>query len=386
MENLNNKENNNEKNVNTNNDVNVLQEEGKKKLSVATIIVPIVIAIILVAFFAVVYWAKVIKPSSDIDKEIGYKVEEQITLGEYTGFDYEITQEQWDECVNEEIQYYEEVERGAKDTDQIDFNFTGYMENKKDSNISQKYAEVIVGEDKSGIYKIFSDAIKGKKAGDKFKIDVDGAEVTAISVDESDYSGKMVTFELKINSVSELIVENVTDEWVKEYYFEEYALETVEDFYQWNKDYIVDEEVRPAIWQMAVDAANMKKYPQELYDDVVEEFLADAQYRAEEWGMTRDEYLYDFCQYTEETLEEEYLNGVKSELVMWAIVKDQRFEVSEAEIEQKYEDTYLDVGCETVEEMKELYTKEEIKEATLLDKVQNFVFDNSNIKESYVIK
>ena len=137
---------------------------------------------------------------------------------------------------------------------------------------------------------------------------------------------------------------------------------------------------------MAVDAANMKKYPQKLYDEIVEEFDSDAAYRAKEWGMTKDQYLYDFCQYTEESLEEEYLNGVKSELVMWAIVKEQGFEASDAEIEEKYEDSYLDVGCETVEKMKELYTKEEIKEAVLLDKVQNYIFDNSTIIESYKIK
>lgn len=384
MENIN--KNADEKNIKTKKETDNVQEGEKKKLSLATLIVPIVIVVILAAFAGVIYYAQVIKPANELKKEIGYEVEDYLKLGDYTGFEYEITQEQWDECVNEENQSYDEVNREAKDKDQIDFNYTGYVSNKKDSNISQKQAELYIGEDESGIYKTFSDAIKGHKAGEKLKVTVEGSEATELSMDESDYTGKEITFELKINTVSELVIEDVTDEWVSEYYFEDYGLKTVQDFYDWNKEYILDEEVKPAIWQMAVDAANMKKYPQELYDDIVAEFEADAEYKAEEWGLTKDEYLYDFCQYTEESLEEEYLNGVKSELVMWAIVKEQGFEVSEAEILQKYEDTYADVGCDTVEEMKELYTTEEMKEAVLLDKVQNYVYDNSIIKESYKIK
>ena len=35
--------------------------------------------------------------------------------------------------------------------------------------------------------------------------------------------------------------------------------------------------------------------------------------------------------------------------------------------------------------MKENYTEDEMKEAVLLDKAQNYVYDNSNIKESYQV-
>lgn len=384
MENIN-KNTENEKNIKMNNaDADI--QERKKKFSPTALIVPVAIVIILGAFFAVVYWANVIKPEKELVKELGYEVEEQITLGKYTGFEYEITQEMWDECIMDEVLSYEEVERAAEDTDQIGFNYTGYVANKKDSNISQKDAELIVGEDESGVYKIFSDAISGHKSGEKIKVEVDGTEATALSIDETDYSGKKVTFELKIKSVSKKVIDEITDEWVSEYYLEDYGLENTEDFYEWNKNYLIEEEAKPAIWQMVIDAADMKKYPQNVYDDIVEEFEGDAEYNAQEMGMTKEQYLYDFSLYTEETLEEEYLNGVKSELVMWAIVKEQGFEVSDAEIEQKYEDTYLDVGCETVDDMKALYTKEEIKEAVLLDKVQNYVYDNSTIKETYTIK
>ena len=54
-------------------------------------------------------------------------------------------------------------------------------------------------------------------------------------------------------------------------------------------------------------------------------------------------------------------------------------------IEEKYDEMYFELGYETIEEMKENYTKSEVRKAVLLDKVQKFVFDNSNIKKTFTI-
>lgn len=377
-------ENKNQENKDVNQKLNESKTE-KKKFSFQVIIVPVIIAVILIAFAGVVYYAKMIKPAKDIDKKVGYNTEDYIQLDKYTGFDYEITQEMFDECVSEETDYYEDVERAAKDTDQIDFNYTGYVDGKKDSNISQKDAEIILGEDATGVFKVFAEAIVGHKAGDTIKdIKVDGKDVTELSADESDYSGKNVTFTLKISNVGKYVTEKITDKWVKENYLDEYGLETTSDFYNWCKEYLED-EAKTEVWQKVLDKTTMSSYPQEVYDKVVTEFTEDANYNADQFGITTDEYLKDFYGYTDETLEEEYINEVKSELVMWYIVKKQKFECTKDEIESKYEELYLDMGYETAEEMKAEYTEEEIEEVVLLDKVQNYVYDNSNIKESFKI-
>lgn len=371
---------NQNENPNINNDM--AEEETKKKLSWQTLAVPVIVAIIIAAFIGVVYYGKFVEPRKKIDKQVGYRVEEYIQLDKYTGLDYEITQDVFDECVHEETDEYEETERAAEDEDMIDFNYTAYVDGKKDSNISQEQAEITVGQEGLKVFATFSDAIKGHKSGDKFKVKVPGADVTEISDDGSDYTGKEVTFEIKINSISKLSRAEVTDKWVRENYFEDMGLETADDFYQWCKEYIID-EAKLEVWQKVLDSATMSGYPQELYDDIVIEFTQNANYYAEEFGITTESYLKDFCGYTDETLEEEYLNEVKSELVMWYIVKDQRFESTDAEIEEKYEELYYEMGYETVDEMKQEYTKAEMQEAVLLDEVQNYVFENSNIKENF---
>lgn len=120
-----------------------------------------------------------------------------------------------------------------------------------------------------------------------------------------------------------------------------------------------------------------------MYDSVKEEFDSDAAYYADSYGITVDEYLYDFSGYTEESLQEEYLNEVKSNLVMWKIVEKENLTASSSEIEDKYEELYADCGYDNVEDMKKDYTDKEIEEAVLLDKAMDVVYDNANITKSY---
>lgn len=376
-------ENKNQQNENQNLNQNLAEnEEPKKKFSLQSLIVPGIIAIILIVFCGIIYYAKVVKPKSDIDDKVGYKAEDYIQLEQYTGFDYEITQDMFDECVSEETDYYDEVSRKAEETDQVEFNYVGYVDGKKDANISMTSIEFVLGEDTTGIYKTFSDAIIGHKAGEK--VEVSGVDATELSEDGSDYSDKEVSFTLKIKSVSKLVSEEINDEWVEDGYFDDYGLETADDFYNWCKDYL-QEEAKVELWQMVLDNTQMSSYPQEVYDDVVLEFTQDANYYADLFGITADEYLTDFCGYTDETLEEEYINEVKSELAMWYIVKEQGFEATAEEIEEQYEELYLDMDYDSADDMKADYTDEEMEKVVLLGKVQDYVYENSNIIESFVM-
>lgn len=357
---------------------------NKSRFSIETLIVPVIIAIIILAGIAFIFYSKKILPGKNIDKQNGYKVEDYISVDKYTGFEYEITQDKFNECVYEETDSNEEVERAAKDGDIIDFNYTAYIDGKKQDDISQENAELTVGSEEIEVFKLFSDAIKGKKENAKTEIKVDGEKVNEISDSEANYTGKMVTFKIKINSVSVHVRDEITDDWVKEYYFEDMGLETKEDFFEWCKEYL-DDEAKVDVWQKALEGVVMSSYPQELYEDIVVEFTQNANYYADEFGLTTEEYLKDFCGYTDESLEEEYLNEVKSELLMWYIVKKQGFEATAEEIETKYEEMAEEMGYSTVDEMKSEYTKEDITEVILLDEVQDYVYKNSKISYTYDI-
>ena len=362
-------------------------EKKKKKFEWKKLIFPGIIALIIIVFAVVVYWAKIIKPNADIDKELGFKTEDYISVGDITGLSYEVTQEEWDECVNEDTNYHIEVNRAAKDTDLVDFDYTAYIDDKKIEDLSMEEQSIDIGDsENTDAYKTFSDAIKGHKKGDKLTLHIkDGKEANVLSLNGTDYSGKAIKYELKIRSVSALRVDKVTDKWVKENYQEERGVETVDEFYEWEKEYINEEIIKPDLWNQAIEKVTLKAIPSELQQEVIDSLDMDTAAEAEYAGMSLEEYK-NMYGLTDEAMQENYDLQLKSELLLWQLVKDLKLTATEEEIEEEYENSYLEANLESVEEMKELYTDEEMKEVVLLNKAQDYVYENANIKYSYKIK
>ena len=375
-----------ENNINNVNDsIEDNAKTDKKKISPAKLIVPIIIVVILAVFAGVVYWAKVIKPKSDINKEVGYNTEEYIKLGQVKGIEDEISQEEWDENLADETNEYDVVDRAAKETDQVDVDIVAYIDNKKVDDLSMKEASFYIGKNDDAADKKVYDKLIGTKAGQKLSLEVSGDEAKELAGSVEDYSGKKVKLEIKVRDVSELVVNKVTDKWVKENLEDLYGVTTAKELYEWEKQYIIESNLKERLWKKVVDNATMSGYPADLYNDIVAELDGHIEAEDKDEGISVKEYKKQY-QYTDEKLDEEYTYNVKSELVMWQLVKDLGFEASDDEIEEMYENEYEEVNLDSVEEMKKLYTKDEMKEAVLLDKAQQYVFDNAKISYNYKIK
>ena len=375
-----------ENNINNVNDsIEDNAKTDKKKISPAKLIVPIIIVVILAVFAGVVYWAKVIKPKSDINKEVGYNTEEYIKLGQVKGIEDEISQEEWDENLADETNEYDVVDRAAKETDQVDVDIVAYIDNKKVDDLSMKEASFYIGKNDDAADKKVYDKLIGTKAGQKLSLEVSGDEAKELAGSVEDYSGKKVKLEIKVRDVSELVVNKVTDKWVKENLEDLYGVTTAKELYEREKQYIIESNLKERLWKKVVDNATMSGYPADLYNDIVAELDGHIEAEAKDEGISVKEYKKQY-QYTDEKLDEEYTYNVKSELVMWQLVKDLGLEASDDEIEEMYENEYEEVNLDSVEEMKKLYTKDEMKEAVLLDKAQQYVFDNAKISYNYKIK
>lgn len=375
-----------ENNINNVNDsIEDNAKTDKKKISPAKLIVPIIIVVILAVFAGVVYWAKVIKPKSDINKEVGYNTEEYIKLGQVKGIEDEISQEEWDENLADETNEYDVVDRAAKETDQVDVDIVAYIDNKKVDDLSMKEASFYIGKNDDAADKKVYDKLIGTKAGQKLSLEVSGDEAKELAGSVEDYSGKKVKLEIKVRDVSELVVNKVTDKWVKENLEDLYGVTTAKELYEWEKQYIIESNLKERLWKKVVDNATMSGYPADLYNDIVAELDGHIEAEAKDEGISVKEYKKQY-QYTDEKLDEEYTYNVKSELVMWQLVKDLGLEASDDEIEEMYENEYEEVNLDSVEEMNKLYTKDEMKEAVLLDKAQQYVFDNAKISYNYKIK
>ena len=311
-----------ENNINNVNDsIEDNAKTDKKKISPAKLIVPIIIVVILAVFAGVVYWAKVIKPKSDINKEVGYNTEEYIKLGQVKGIEDEISQEEWDENLADETNEYDVVDRAAKETDQVDVDIVAYIDNKKVDDLSMKEASFYIGKNDDAADKKVYDKLIGTKAGQKLSLEVSGDEAKELAGSVEDYSGKKVKLEIKVRDVSELVVNKVTDKWVKENLEDLYGVTTAKELYEWEKQYIIESNLKERLWKKVVDNATMSGYPADLYNDIVAELDGHIEAEAKDEGISVKEYKKQY-QYTDEKLDEEYTYNVKSELVMWQLVKD----------------------------------------------------------------
>ena len=70
---------------------------------------------------------------------------------------------------------------------------------------------------------------------------------------------------------------------------------------------------------------------------------------------------------------------------MWYLTKKLKLTASDDEIEEKYNEYYVDANVDSPEEMKKLYTKKEMREVVLLDKAQDYIYKNAQVKFSYKI-
>lgn len=360
--------------------------EDTNQKSKGRFVVPAIIAVILIAFAGVIIWQNFIKPKTDINDKLGFNTDDYITVGNIKGLTYDLTQKEWDESINEDTDYTEDVNRASKSGDEISFSYTAYINNKKIEDLSEKEQSIDLGSYDSGIYKLFSDKIIGVKKGDKVTVKVtDGKEANELSRKKLDYTGKKITYKLSVEAVSEKHRDKITDQWVKDNYYEALGLSNKKEYYQWQKEYLIEENVKVELWNKALEKVTLKSVPSEYYQQIVDEMDGSVAASAKQEGLSVNEYKIRYG-LTDEVTQENYNTELKSMLLMWHIVKQEGFKASKEEIEEEYENSMDDAGVDTVEEMKKLYTKDEMEELVLLDKAQNFVYENAKVTFSYKIK
>ena len=310
-------------------------EQVEKKPLSKRLLVPGIIVVIIIVFAVVVYWAKVMKPKSDVDKDLGIKTEDYISVGDVKGLTYELTQDMWDESVYEDTDEYEVVNRAAKETDQVEYNRVAYVDNKKVDDLSGEEQDINILSSNEGLTKTFSDKLTGHKSGETVTVEVkNNKEVNDFSLANKDYSSKTVVFKLKITSVNKLTRNKITDKWVKDNYYEERGISTVKEYNEWILEYIKEEIIKPELWQKALEKVNLKAIPSKLQQEVIDSMNGDAEAQAEYESLSLDEYKKREG-LDDKTMQENYKTELKSELLMWQLVKDLKLTASNDEIEEQ---------------------------------------------------
>ena len=311
-----------------------------------------------------------------------------VTIGEYTGIEYvpqsvEVT----DEDVQSEIDHFveglatkEEVtDRGIKEGDIANIDYEGKFDGEPFEGGSNQGHDLEIG---SGSFiPGFEDALIGVKTGETKDISVVFPEQYE---QKPEYAGKEAIFTVKVNSISVEKTPKLTDELVAE----NTEYETIDAYKQSIRDNLTKQAENAAenkkksdVIQAIVEKATITGYPEEEVKELADEELENSKQQAQAYGMEFAEYC-EYFGYTEDSYYEEIQNYVKTTLdqkmVILAIADKEKLKVSKEEIDAFLQEAVdSGVGFQSVDEIRESFTEEELEYFALNDKVTKFVVEKA---------
>ena len=189
-------------------------------------------------------------------------------------------------------------------------------------------------------------------------------------------------FKVTLQSVSQVIQPEYTDEFVAkntEYSsIEEYEEAIREELIVEAQQASEDEAGSSALAQ-AVENAKIEGYPQALYDYTYQDTREICEGTAQMFGLEIDEVIQDY--YGAENLEEAVLDAVNETMVIQAIAKKEKLEISEKDFEKEAENLSAEYGYETLEEFEEDYSRTELELILVREKVLDFLYESSELEE-----
>lgn len=304
-----------------------------------------------------------------------------VTLGEYTGMTVDrIVSTISDEDVQSEIQndlyadadFKEVTDRGAQDGDTVNIDYTGTIDGEEFEGGSDTDYDLELG---SGTFlEDFESGIIGMKTG----------ETTEISVtfpDEYDgtLDGQTAVFSVTVNSISEVILPDYNDAYVKE----NYGFDTIADFEASVKEDLQSQYDDDATYtacadalSMAVDNATFDGYPEDMYNTAKEQMESENQAFAEQLGIEWADLAGD-----DYDIEEDVLNNVHEELVVYAIAAKEKLEVTDDEFNTFVDDNWEMYEYDTKEDFLKDNSEEDLRYSLLYQKVLDFLGENNTFND-----
>ena len=304
-----------------------------------------------------------------------------VTLGEYTGMTVDrIVTTISDEDVQNEIQndlyadadFKEVTDRGAQDGDTVNIDYTGTIDGEEFEGGSDTDYDLELGSDT--FLEDFESGIVGMKTGET-------KEISVTFPDEYDgtLDGQTAVFSVTVNSISEVILPDYNDAYVKE----NYGFDTIADFEASVKEDLQSQYDDDATYtacadalSMAVDNAAFDGYPEDMYNTAKEQMESENQAFAEQLGIEWTDLAGD-----DYDIEEDVLNNVHEELVVYAIAEKEKLEVTDDEFNTFVDDNWEMYEYDTKEDFLKDNSEENLRYSLLYQKVLDFLGENNTFND-----
>ena len=307
----------------------------------------------------------------------------EVTLGEYTGLTVEkkevkVTKEEVDhelEHMREARVKYVGVDREVKNGDVVTIDFEGSVDGVKFDGGSATDFDLEIGS-KSFIDN-FEDQLIGLKKGEVKDVNVTFPENYHVD----SLKGKKAVFKVTVKDVKEKVYPELDDKFADEVSEFSTLKELTDDTKKKLKERKEKEEAsqrESRLIEKIVDSAKVD-VPEIMVEEQVDDFIKDFEYRLSYQGLNLDGYL----KYANTTLEdlrksrmEDARKTVKTRLVLEKIIVNEKLDVTDEDIVNKFNEHARDKKTVTIEDVRKTMGEEQFNyfaNSLLLNKLMNFL-------------
>ena len=229
----------------------------------------------------------------------------------------------------------------------------------------------------------FEDQVIGMKINEEKDINVKFPE----EYFSKELAGKDATFKVKLHEIKEKELPTIDDEFAKDVS----EFDTLKDLKSSIKEKLADEKKNQAKYQME-DAAIKAVFdqtkidiPSGMIETEIDNILRDIDGRLAYQGLNLSQYL-KMINKSEDDMRKEYeeqaANSVKIRLVLEAIVKAEKIEATDSEIQEKIKEMAKNYGKNEDELIENENLKNYLKNNITTEKAIQFIIDNAEIKSA----
>ena len=314
-------------------------------------------------------------------------IKPEVKLGDYKSIEIEkIEYNVTDENIDMELNNIKEMngriidasDRETKKGDILTIDFEGYVDGEQFEGGTAENQELEIGADR--FIKGFEEQLIGKKKGDKVDVKVTFPE----DYFEEKLKGKEALFKVTIHEIKEKILPILDDEFAKDVS----EFDTLEEYKQSIKERLEKEakdkeqiDIENKAVEKVVELSEMD-IPETMIESQINNEIGEFDYRLKIQGLSIDKYLEltnstidDFKEQVKPVAEKK----VKADLVLDAIAKIEKLEVSDEDLDNELERLAEEYNQEDVEKFKEDMKKgdlEHLKTGIMRDKTIELLVKN----------
>jgi len=223
---------------------------------------------------------------------------------------------------------WSDVERGARDGDQVTMDFKGFIDGEAFDGGAADGVPLVLGSD--SMIPGFEEGLIGAESGDERTLDLQFPE----DYRAEKLAGKAARFEVKVTKVAEPVLPEINEEFAKAYGISEGGVEALHTEIRSNMGRELEEKIRGMLKEQAMDAllkVNQLEVPKVLVKQEAETIMEQTKSNMTKSGQTSSIDL------PVSLFEEQAQRRVTLGLIIGEVIKQHKIELDQDRVRQKVE-------------------------------------------------